>query len=380
LTTYETLGIRPIINANATLTRLGGSLMPPEVIQAMNDAARYFVDLSELQQRVSEHIAELTHNEAAYVCCGAAAGLVLATAICVTDGNPDLIHCFPYIDHLKNEVIVHRNQRNGYDYAVRQVGIKVIEIGNENGTHPDDLRVAISPKTAAIFWFQGAMTSELNLPLLDVIQIANEQDIPVVVDAAAQLPPVENLWRFTEMGAALTIFSGGKDLRGPQSSGLIVGKRSLIEGIPQHGNPNAAIGRPMKVGKEELMGLLAAVERYLTLDHHAREHYCETTVADWCTTLNQIDGLTAERAFPNEAGQPLPRCLVTIDATRCGISRDGVVEKLLQGNPAISVAPHAEHQLFLNPMTLEAGEEQIVYERLIAVVQQTSPVESVNKR
>jgi uncharacterized pyridoxal phosphate-dependent enzyme len=330
-----------------------------------------------LQQRVGERIAALTHNEAAYVCCGAAAGLVLATAICVTDGNPDLIHCFPYIDHLKNEVIIHHNQRNGYDYAVRQVGIKVVEIGGKDGTQVDDLRAAISPKTAAIFWFQGAMTSDLNLSLAEVIQIASEHNIPVVVDAAAQLPPVENLWRFTEMGVALAIFSGGKDLRGPQSSGLIVGRRDLIQGIPQHGNPNAAIGRPMKVGKEELMGLLAAVERYLQLDHTAREQYCETTVADWCTTLNQIDGLVAQRDFPNEAGQPLPRCLVTIDAARCGISRDNVVERLLQGNPAISVASHKENQLYLNPMTLESGEERIVSDRLIAVIQQVSPVEKV---
>ena len=353
--------------------------MAPEVIQAMNDAARCFVDLPELQQRVSERIAELTHNEAAYVCCGAAAGLVLATAVCVTDGNSDLIHCFPHINHLKNEVIVHHNHRNGYDYAVQQVGVKVIEIGDKNGTQADELRAAISPKTAAIFWFQGAMTSDLNLPLSDVIQIAAEHNIPVVVDAAAQLPPVENLWRFTEMGAALAIFSGGKDLRGPQSSGLILGKRSLIEAIPQHGNPNAAIGRPMKVGKEELMGLLAAIERYLKLDHQARDQYCETTVADWCATLNKIDGLTAERAFPNEAGQPLARCLVTIDAVRCGISRDMVIERLLGGNPAISVAPQGEHQLYLNPMTLEIGEKQIVCERLIVVVQQTTHTESVRK-
>jgi uncharacterized pyridoxal phosphate-dependent enzyme len=326
---------------------------------------------------VGERLAELTHNEAAYVCSGAAAGLVLATAICVTDGNADLIHCFPHIDHLKNEVIVHHNQRNGYDYAVRQVGVNVIEIGDKNGTKPEDLRAAISPKTAAIFWFQGAMTSDLNLPLSEVIQIANEHNIPVIVDAAAQLPPVENLWRFTGMGAALAVFSGGKDLRGPQSSGLIVGKHSLIKGIPQHGNPNAAIGRPMKVGKEEMMGLLAAVERYLKLDHHAREQYCETTVADWCTTLNQVDGLTAQRDFPNEAGQPLPRCLVTIDAAQCGITRDSMIEQLLQGNPAISVASHNEHQLYLNPMTLETGEERIVSDRLVAVIQHVASVKSV---
>lgn len=377
MTTYETLGIRPIINANATLTKLGGSLMPPEVIQAMNEAAHSFVDLTELQQRVGERIADLTNNEAAYVSCGAAAGLVLATAVCVTDCNLDLINCFPQIEHLKNEVIIQHNHRNGYDYAVRQVGVTVVEIGDKNGTTSDDLHAAISSKTAAIFWFQGVMTSDRDLPLPEVIAIANEHSIPVVVDAAAQLPPVENLWHFTQMGAALAIFSGGKDLRGPQSSGLILGKRNLIDAIRQHGNPNQAIGRPMKVGKEELMGLLAAVERYLKLNHDAREHYCETTVADWCTALNQVEGLEAQRNFPNEAGQPLPRCLVTIDSAICGITRDRVIEKLLQGNPAVSVAPHNEQQLHLNPMTLESGEEQIVYERLVAVIDEASSLKPV---
>jgi len=372
VTTYKSIGIRPIINASATLTRLGGSLMPPEVLQAMNEAARCFVDLPELQSRIGERIAELTHNEAAYVSSGAAAGLVLATAACITGCDADLIHRFPKLDGLKDEVIIHHTHRNGYDYAVQQVGVKVVEIGDSSGTTGDDLRRAISPKTAAIFWFEGAMTSDRDLPLPDVIAIANEHAIPVVVDAAAQLPPVENLWQFTQMGAALAIFSGGKDLRGPQSSGLVLGRLSLIDAIRLHGNPYQAIGRPMKVGKEEMMGLLAAVERYLALDHAARERQCETIVANWCAAFNQIDGLHAERDFPNEAGQPLPWCLVTIDPSVCHLTRDNVIEKLLSGNPAISVAARKEHQLHLNPMTLEPGQEQIVCDRFVAVMTKKS--------
>lgn len=346
--------------------------MPSQVIQAMREAAQCFVDLPELQKQVGNRIAALTKNEAAYVSSGAAAGLVLATAVCVTDCNLDFVHCFPHLENMKNEVVVHQLHRNGYDYAVQQVGVKLVEFGDVNGATGEDLHEAITAKTAAIFWFQGAMNKPDELPLEDVIDIANKFNIPVVVDAAAQLPPVDNLWRFTKMGASLALFSGGKDLRGPQASGLILGKRKFINAIQQHGNPNQAIGRPMKVGKEELMGLLAAVERYLTLDHNAREVYCEQTVSDWCAALNSLEGLRAQRDFPNEAGQPLPRCLVTLNPDQLGISRNDLVQKMLNGNPAVSVAPHNDHQLFLNPMTLEQNEEHIVLNSLVAAISNSS--------
>jgi len=373
MTNYESLGIRPIINASATLTKLGGSLMPPEVVQAMHDAAQCFVDLPELQIRVGDRIAELTHNEAAYISSGAAAGLVLATAVCVTDCDLDLINVFPHIEHLKNEVIIQHNHRNGYDYAVQQVGIKVIEVGDKSGATSDDLRRTITPKTAAIFWFQGTMASDVDIPLPEIVAIANEHQIPVVVDGAAQVPPVENLWKFTEMGVSMVIFSGGKDLRGPQSSGLVLGKRRYIEAMRHHGSPNQGIARPMKVGKEEMMGLLAAVERYLTFDHESRAQYCETTVSDWCEAFSTIEGIKVERDFPNEAGQPLAWCLVTLDAEKCGITRDALVQALFDGTPSIAVALGGDdNQLHLNPMTLELGQEKIVEDRFIEVLEQAS--------
>jgi D-glucosaminate-6-phosphate ammonia-lyase len=374
--TYETLGIRPIINACATLTKLGGSLMPPEVLQAMTDAAGSFIDLHELQIRVGDRIAELTHNEAAYVSCGAAAGLVLAAAACIAGKEQTLAQQFPKLGDLKSEIIVHKTHRNGYDYAVRQIGAEIIEIGDPaSGTTRADLEGAITERTAAIFWFQGAMSTAGDLPLGEVIEIANANNIPVIVDAAAQLPPVSNLWSFTQRGAALAVFSGGKDLRGPQSSGLVLGRRDLIEACRLHGSPNAHVGRPMKVGKEEMMGVLAAVERYLKLDHDAREVYCETTVQMWCDALNEIPGITATRSFPNEAGQPLPRCLLRIDGVQVGSDRDAIVDLLLQGDPAIAVAADGEDGIQLNPMTLEAGEEQIVLERLLEIVRTGQPAE-----
>ena len=356
MTDYQSLGVRPLINACATMTKFGGSLMPPEVLAAMNEAATAFVDLQLLQRRAGERIAELTRNEAAYITSGAAAGIMLASAAAVLSKQPDALKHFPEIGPYKDEAIVFRSQRNPYDYAIHQTGLKYREIEAE----PAALRAAIRERTACIFWFHGALVRAHDMPLSELIAIAAEHDIPLIVDAAAQLPPVENLWRFTEMGAALALFSGGKDLRGPQSSGLMLGRRDLIESIRPISNPNHGLGRPMKVGKEEMMGVLAAVERYINLDHAARERYCEETVQLFCAALDPLPGVRAERAFPNEAGQPLPRCRVTIDTSVIGKSADDLVEAFLAQEPAIAVAPDSEASFFLNPMTLNPGEELIV--------------------
>jgi len=365
---YDELGIRPIVNASATLTRLGGSVMPPEVVQAMVDASKHFVNLDDLQRAVGARLAAMTRNESAYVATGAAAGLVLATAACVAGSDPKAIAQLPDCTGLKNEVIIHKSHRNGYDHAVRQVGVKLVEIGLAMNTFPWELEAAINEKTAAVFWFQGGMSGRGDLPLEKVIEIANRHSVPVVVDAAAQLPPVENLWRFTQMGAALAIFSGGKDLHGPQASGLVVGRKDLIDAMRVNGNPNHSIGRPMKVGKEEMVGLLTAVKLYLERDHEGRASQDEEVVGGWCDALGKVPGVRAERSFPNEAGQPLPRAKVTIDAAKAGMSRDDVVAALRNGTPSIEVSSGGADALYLNPMTLADGEEQIVLDRLLAIL------------
>ena len=361
---YEDLGLKPIINANATLTRLGGSLMPAEVVEAMIAASRTFVDLDALQREVGRRLAQLTHNEGAFVSAGAAAGLTLAAAACLTGTNLQAIEQLPDTTGLKDEIIVHKSHRNGYDHSVRMTGVKMVEIGDAAGATLKDLEEAISSQTAAIFWFEGVMRTEGDLPLETVCATARKHDIPVVVDGAAQLPPVENLWRWTEMGAALAVFSGGKDLRGPQASGLCVGQQDLIEAMILNGNPNHGIGRPMKVGKEEMVGLLKAVELYLQIDQAARARQDEMTVTMWCEVLNQQSGVAAERTFPNEANQPLPRTKVTFQ----GMDRDGVVAALLAGDPAISVAPAGQSGIYLNPMTLAPGESEIVLARLLEII------------
>ncbi len=362
---HDDLGIRPVINASATLTKLGGSLMPAEVLAAMQDAARHHIDIEEMHTRVGAKLAELTGNEAAMVSTGAAAGIVLAIAACMTGGKRELAHLLPHAEKLdKREVVMFTSHRNGYDFAVRQTGATVIEIGTGERTDPAELEAAINDHTAAFIWFQGGMSGHGDLPLEKVIEVCSAKNVPVIVDGAAQLPPLENLWRFTEQGAACAIFSGGKDLRGPQASGLVVGKRWLIEAMRPLSSPNQGIGRPMKVGKEEMAGLLAAVKRYVTLDHEERRERDERVVAGWSAVLNGIAGVRAQRSFPNEAGQPLPRCAFTIDPTVAGVTRDEVVRQLWNGEPRIAVAEAGEDGIYLNAMTLSDEEANIVAERL----------------
>ena len=325
---YDSLGIRPIINANATLTMFGGSLMPEEVQKAMEEAAGSFVDLHQLQRSVGERLARLTDNEAAYVSCGAASGLLLATAACISRHTPDAYEDFSKLNGIPNEVIVQRMHRNSYDYAVREAGANLVEIGSMEGTSIEDLECALSPETVAIFWFQGAMNGPSELSLEEVIRSANKYKVPVIVDAAAQLPPVSNLWNYTQQGADLAIFSGSKDLAGPQAFGLVLGKKDLIERIRGYGAPNQGVGRPIKVGKEEMMGLLAAVERYLKLDHESLLQTYEARVQYWISGLNGKNGILAQRDFPNEAGQPVPRTLVELPEE---MPKEQVIDALMQG-------------------------------------------------
>ena len=364
MTNYEALGLRPVISAYATVTKYGGSLMPAEVLDAMNAAANNFIDLAGLQRAVGARIAELTRNEAAYVTSGAAAGVLLAAAACVLRKSPGAEKTFPQLDGLPHEAIVQRHHRNGYDFGVQAIGMRFTEIEPDL----DSLRAAINERTACIFWFAGTMNTPEDIPLPQLIKVAAAQDIPVIVDAAAQLPPVDNLWRYTQLGAALALFSGGKDLRGPQPTGLMLGRSELIERIRPISSPNHGLGRPLKVGKEEMMGLLAAVERYLGLDHAARETYCEDCVALWLAALNPLAGVRAERAFPNEANQPLPWCRVTVDAAALGRSAHEIVAAFLAQEPAIAVSPLNETQFHLNPMTLNPGEEIIVRDACLRVL------------
>lgn len=361
---YERLGLRPVINASATLTRLGGSIMPPVVRQAMMEAAECFVDVVDMQRAVSRRIAELTHNEAAYVPSGAAAGLALVTAALITGTDEAKAERLPLPDGPSYDVLIHKCQRFSYDHAIRQVGVNLVEFGLGRATLPWELEAAYTNRTIAVLYLAGAPNERGALPLEHVVKSAHARGVPVVVDAAAQLPPVENLWRFTrDLGADIAIFSGGKGLCGPQPTGLVLGKREIIEGIYVNASPNQNIGRPMKVGKEELAGILAAVEWYLGLDHPALLARYEEVVGYFVRELDGLPGVQARRDFPSEAGQPHSRALVTFEPSVLGFGRDEVIRALREGEPSIAVAS-APEGILLNPQTLNEGEERIVARRL----------------
>jgi uncharacterized pyridoxal phosphate-dependent enzyme len=363
---YDDLGIKPIINASATLTKLGGSRMPEEVLEAMRAAAGAFVDVPLLQARVGDRIAELTRNDAAFVSSGAAGGIVLAVAtLMAAPDEPDPM-AYPMLKGItKNEVIVFTSQRNGYDFAILQTGASIIECEDTLASFES----AITGRTACLVWFAGALAVK-SPPIEDVIAIARKHNVPVLVDAAAQIPLVSSFWHYTKvLGCDGVVFSGGKGIRGPQAAGLVLGTRELIAGCRRLSPPTQGIGRPLKVGKEELAGMLAAVQYTLDQDEDAMLEGYESIVQNWIGDLAGIEGVTAERGFPSEAGQPHARAIVHLDA---GFrkTRDQVVDELRNGEVWIEVAALADdpNAIALNPQTLTSEEAEIVGARLRQVL------------
>jgi L-seryl-tRNA(Ser) seleniumtransferase len=359
---YAALGLRPVVNASATLTRLGGSLMPDGVLAAMADAAGSFIDLDELQLRVGARLAELTGNAAGYVSCGAAAGITHAVAACIAGTDPIRIAAFPHLDGAPSEVLIATGERNGYDYAVRQTGARIVEYDGS----PAGLERARSARTACVVCFAGAHFGVDVASVAGVVEVAHASGVPVIVDAAAQIPPVSSLWRYTrEAGADAVIVSGGKGLRGPQSSGMVLGAPFIVEGCRANGSPNSAIGRTMKVGKEEMVGLLAALEWYLAEDEEAMIAGYEASVRRWIDGLADVPGVVVSRGYPNEAGQPFGRAIVALEAP-VGLRRDELVRALWEGDPRIAVGLVGEDAVALNAQTLRPGEDETVLARLRA--------------
>jgi L-seryl-tRNA(Ser) seleniumtransferase len=338
--------------------------MPRPVVEAMVSGAGAFVDLDELHRSAGARIAALTQNEACYISSGAAAGIAVAVAACITRGDPARIARLPHFVGSPAEVIIHRSQRNGYDHAVRQTGATLVEIGMAHSTQRWELESAITERTACVVYFAGAHYASAALPLEDVIAIAHTRGVPVLVDGAAQIPPIASLWHFTrELGADIAIFSGGKGLRGPQSSGLVLGRADIVEACHANGSPNASIGRPMKVGKEEMLGIVAAIEWSLAQDETAILAGYEAIVEGWIAGLSESPGVTVERGYPSEAGQPHGRAIVTLSRA-CSWSRDDLVAALWEQTPRIAVSKIGTDAIALNPQTLEPGEDQIVLDVL----------------
>lgn len=369
--TYEDIGVRPLINADARWTGLGGSLMAPEVLKVMTAAASQYVDINDLQAAVGRNIASLTRNDAAYVTANATAGIVISILACITRADPLAIERLPNVESVPHEVIIHSGHRIPFDDAIALGCGKIVQIGNAYHTMENELSAAINSKTAAVFYVAGPHVQGA-LSLETTVAIAHDSGIPVVVDAAAQLPPVSNLWRLTqECGADLVIFSGGKDISGPQASGLIVGASPLIEACRAVGPPSPHWPRALKTGKEEMMGLLQAIELYVTRDESAYLTRLEELVADWITRLGQLPGVEATRLVPSLDGQPTPRALLSIDPKAGAVSATELARLLLAGEPAIRVGTAGEDAIYLNPETLLPGEETIVAERIETLLTMT---------
>jgi uncharacterized pyridoxal phosphate-dependent enzyme len=365
---YDQLGVRHVINAAAAFTLVGGSLMPDEVLEAMRSASQSYVDMHEYHAAAGSHLAKLTNNEAAYITSGCAAALVIGTLGAITKGDPRLIVRMPAGRGLATEVVMHTVHRCPYDPAVQLAGGKIVQFGNAYQTFDWELEAAITEDTALVLWVDGTDLGHGALDVPTTVRIAHERGVPVLVDAAAQLPPHTNLWHYTrDLGADAAIFSGGKGLRGPQASGLMVGSEEFIAAARANGSPYQRLARALKAGKEDMAGLVRAVELFLAQDHEAVSREWEQTVAGWVETLSKIPGICAARDFPNEAGQPIPRARVTVDKSVLGFTGSDMVARLWSRDPRICVLHADTDSFYITPEVLAPGESPLLIDHIAAV-------------
>lgn len=368
---YERLGVRPIINARGTHTRLGGSLMAPEVLEAIREAASTYVVLDELQDKASEIIVGATGAEAGMVTGGAAAGLLLGTAACIAGADPARIGRLPVTEGMKNEAIMHRAHRNGYDHSVRAAGARIVEVGYGHATLPFQLQAAISERTALVVYLVAPWASRGALSLVQTCEIAHQSGVPVLVDAAAVLPPAGNLRRFLAEGADLVTFSGGKGLNGPQSSGILAGRADLIGAARMNGSPSHSIGRAAKAAKEDIVGLMVALERYTQRNHDADIAHWRGQAEFVLEQLRDLPGIAAAYRH-DEREYHTPRVELIIDPAT-GIDAHELVLALEDQDPRIFLfeptGPSARpNSVVINPHTMRAGEERIVSEAVRAAI------------
>ncbi len=353
---YQELDVPAFINARAPYTRFGGAVMPRSVVEAMAVAARRGTIMAELQEKAGQAIARLTRNEAAYVSCGAASGITLAMAACMAGTDPSLSERLPDTAGMKNQVVMHACDRGTEcDVAIRCSGAAIRHIGSQEGASESDLALALNEKTAAVVLLISDHPGKI--PLDRVVAVAHAQGVPVVLDAAGAVPPKQNLWRFTSDGGAdAVVVSGGKGLRGPQSTGLVLGKQGIIDGCTHHGIPNCRIGRGMKVGKEELAGIYAAVKLFMQQDE-AETHAARVRQADHIVArTSDLPGVTVQRAGPT-------RVDFRFDPAFVGFSYGAAYEWFLHTDPAVLLG-HANEGLGVNTGALEDGDERIIAEKL----------------
>jgi len=362
---FEELGITPFINGHDTYTVYGGSRISAEVIEAMGEGSKYFVDLEALQRKLGQAIAEKTNNEGAYITNGAAGALLLSACVCMAEGKQYAYSRLPVTDGIRNEIIIMRAQRNAYDTAMKASGAAIIEIGDADETLSYELEGSINDNTAAVFYFASKLYERGSLPLEETIRIAHEHGVPVVVDAAAQLPPAANLWNYTQKGADLVIFSGGKTLCGPQDSGLILGKRTYIEDCYRFGPPHHGLCRFLKTSKESMLGLYAALIRYLEIDHEQnyrdmlkRNQLIETCLKD----SEKVKKM--EMVYQGPVGQEYPRLFIYLNEE----AEAGSVKKSMSQKHIYIGTEPGPNALYISPLNLTDEEAQVVARELLEII------------
>ncbi|RQG99229.1 aminotransferase class V-fold PLP-dependent enzyme [Natrarchaeobius oligotrophus] len=399
---YEELGVPAVVNATGTKTRIGGSRIRSEAIDAMKRAGDSFVRISDLQAEASERIAEVTGAEAGYVTSGASAGLLLSAAAALAGRDVHRMDLLPETTGFADEIVMPRTHRTGYDHAFRAAGATIVDVGTNDrhlGTgatnvEPWEIDRAITDETAAVGYVQKPYTEP---PLEVVAEIAHDHGVPVIVDAAAELPPAENLTRFVEEGADLVVFSGGKAIRGPQTTGIVAGRRDLIESIAlQHLDMHAAhdvwnppetlidsdrlgcvprqgIGRSMKVGKEELVGIIVALEAFLEEDHAANARAWRRDADRIADELAAVDGFQTHVTDGNDVAVA-PEVVVRVDPSETGVSATELVRALHDENPRVFVGTDRldEGILTINPMCLDDEEAEYVVGRISDHVESAS--------
>ena len=368
---YERLGVRPLINARGTHTRLGGTLMRPEVVAAMQAAAGAYVVLDELQDRASEVIARATGADAGMVVGGAEAGLLIGTAAILAGTDPAKIASLPVTDGMKNEAIVHRAHRNGYDHGVRAAGAKIVDIGYGGSTLPYQLEAALNEMTALVMYLMSPWANQGALSLATTCEIAHAANVPVLVDAAAMLPPHTSLTRFIAEGADLVTFSGGKGLMGPQSSGILAGRADLIRAARMNGSPSHSVGRAAKAAKEDIVGLIVALENYLARDHDADIAFWRAQAEYMLERLRDFPGVAASYLHDGRE-HPVPR-VELLFGSETGIDSHQLVLAMEEHDPRIFLfeptGPSAKpNSIAINTQTMQPGEEKIVAEALHAAI------------
>ena len=350
---YTRIGVKPFINCTATITRNGGSRLLPEVIEAIEHASHYHVRLRSLIEAASQRISELLEVPWAIVCSGAAAGLTHATAACVAGANPEWRQKLPQLAGMRNEVIMPKWSRNQYDHSIRMVGVRIVEVETVA-----QARAALSPHTAMVALLGDRFGND-RPGLRDLAPLAKERGIPVLVDAAPDFPVIPN--PYLKDGADLVVYSGGKILRGPQSSGILLGREDLVRAAGINAAPNGGFGRPMKVSKEEIVGLVTALEVWVKQRDIRREYEeWEGWYSHISHEVRQVDGVEARVQGPSRGG-PFATLRISWDTSKIGLRASDMHRQLLASEPSIMTWDYGDQNFFvIRPAALKPGEYKVI--------------------